>query len=214
MNPRYYTSCKNHSTYRTVLIKPSPLAIQTIRDALSQLDDQLFSEYTRPHLLHLTTLITTSILSLAWCPPRSPLPKSVKPYIHKSLLHLVHVHSEVNTTSPALTTIIVSYLAEKICQLILESFTKRLDGRGEKYSLPALLQATLDVEFVNQTLGIQYTTQKAQEYQRGVYQALDRGSSDEARAGLQRELAGVKAILHGERKATRAQLSVYPTISA
>ncbi|KAF8423080.1 exocyst complex component Sec5-domain-containing protein [Tirmania nivea] len=185
---------------------------KTIRDALSQLDEQLFTEYTRPHLLHLTTLITTSILSPYWCPPSHPPPSSVKPYIHKSLLHLVHVHTEVNTTSPALTTIIVSHLSERICHLILESFQKRLDNAdtpAKAFTLPALLQATLDVEFVTSVLGSQYTTQRAQEYQRGVYQVLDRGSSEEARSEMQRELGKVKTILHNERKGTRAELYVF-----
>ena len=57
--------------------------------------------------------------------------------------------------------------------------------------------------------GSQYTTQKAQEYQRGVYQVLDRGSSEEARTEMQRELGKVKTILHNERKGTRAQLYVF-----
>ncbi|KAF8472115.1 exocyst complex component Sec5-domain-containing protein [Kalaharituber pfeilii] len=190
---------------------------KTIRDALTQLDEQLFTEYTRPHLAHLTNLITTSILSPHWCPPTAPLPRSVRPYIHASLLHLVHVHTEVATTSPSLTTTIVSYLAEKICELILDSFTKRLDGdreRGikrEPYTLPQLLQATLDTEFVGQMLGTQYTTAKAQEFQHAVYKVLDRGSSDEARAGLQKELGSIKAVLQKERRGTRAEFLCFRT---
>lgn len=62
------------------------------------------------------------------------------------------------------------------------------------------------MEFVTQVLGSQFTTPNAQEYQRSVYQVLDRGSSDEARTGLQAELVGMKNILHSERKATRAEL--------
>lgn len=119
------------------------------------------------------------------------------------------MHTEVNTTSPALTQNIVSYLSERICQLVLESFTKRLENPGDarpSFTLPALLQATLDVEFITQVLGTQYTSSKAQEYQRAVYQVLDKGSSDEARAGLQGELVGVKNVLHNERKATRSEL--------
>lgn len=93
---------------------------------------------------------------------------------------------------------------------MLESFTKRLSASsaetGQEFSLPALLQATLDVEFVTQILGSQYTTNKAQEYQRTVYQVLDKGSNDEARSGLQGELATVRNILQKERKATRSEL--------
>ena len=93
---------------------------------------------------------------------------------------------------------------------MLESFTKRLNTSlaeaGQAFSLPALLQATLDVEFVTQILGSQYTTNKAQEYQRTVYQVLDKGSNDEARSGLQGELATVRNILQKERKATKSEL--------
>ena len=66
---------------------------------------------------------------------------------------------------------------------MLESFTKRLSTSlaetDEAFSLPALLQATLDVEFMTKILGLQYTTNKAQEYQRTVYQVLDKGSTDQ-----------------------------------
>ena len=93
---------------------------------------------------------------------------------------------------------------------MLESFTERLNHSsteaGQAFSLPALLQATLDVEFVTQIIGSQYTTTKAQEYQRTVYQVLDQGSNDEARSGLQGELATVRNILQKERKATRSEL--------
>ena len=95
---------------------------------------------------------------------------------------------------------------------MLESFRERLSSStssaeaGQAFSLPSLLQATLDVEFVTQILGSQYTTEKAQGYQQTVYQVLDKGSNDEARAGLQRELATVRNILQKERKATRLEL--------
>lgn len=65
------------------------------------------------------------------------------------------------------------------------------------------------MEFVTSIFGSQYTTGKAPEYQRGVYQILDRGSSEEARAEMQKELGRVKTILHNERKGTRAELYVF-----
>lgn len=181
---------------------------KTVHNVLGQLDGQLFDEYTRPHVTHLTNLITTSILSPAWLGPPSnnPMPSGVRPYVHASLLHLVQVHAEIATTSPALIPRIITFLTEKISLSLNEAFARRVaEHPHPAFSLTGLLQATLDVEMVNQTLSA-YMTPTAQELQQNVYKNLDKGSLEEARKTLQQELGGVKAVLQRERKATRSEL--------
>lgn len=126
----------------------------------------------------------------------------MRPYIYTALLSLVLVHSQITTTAPSLTHPILSYLLESISNELLEAFKQR-----RKFSLGELLQAALDVEFVNQTLS-QYNTPRASELQQGVYVELDRGSDAEARLGLREGLGGMKKILGGLRGGSRAELWV------
>lgn len=112
----------------------------------------------------------------------------------------MHVHSQVTTTAPSLTQPILSHLLEQLSKELLEAFKQR-----KRFNLGELLQATLDVEFVNQTLS-QFNTSRAKDWQQKIYLELDRGSDAEARQGLQGELAGMKSILSQLRKYSRAEL--------
>ncbi|PWW76845.1 hypothetical protein C7212DRAFT_351691 [Tuber magnatum] len=172
---------------------------KTIRDAQSQIDAQLFEEYTKPLISSLSDTIRLGVLSPSWPPPPGKLATSVRPYIYTALLSLVLVHSQIATTAPSLTHPILSYLLEAVSEQLLEAFKQR-----RKFSLGELLQAALDVEFVNQTLS-QYNTPRASELQQGVYVELDRGSDAEARLGLREGLGGMKKILAELRGGSRAE---------
>lgn len=173
---------------------------KTIRDALTQIDKQLFNEYTDPITATITSLISSGIASPAWPPARGKIATEVRPYIYDALLCLVHVHSQVTTTAPSLTFPILSFLLETMSKELLEAFKQR-----RKFALGELLQATLDVEFVNQTLS-QFNTPRASDFQQQIYVELDRGSDAEARQGLQKELGEMKTILSQLRRYSRAEL--------
>ena len=70
------------------------------------------------------------------------------------------------------------------------------------------MQATLDVEFVAQTLS-QYTTDKASELQSAIYQELDRGTDNEARMKLQSELPEMRAVLKRLREGSRCEFACF-----
>lgn len=173
---------------------------KTIRDALTQIDKQLFNEYTDPITANISSLISSGISSPAWSPARGKIATEVRPYIYDGLLCLVHVHSQVTTTAPSLTFPILSFLLEAMSKDLLEGFKHR-----KKFTLGELLQATLDVEFVNQTLS-QFNTPRASDFQQQIYVELDRGSDAEARQGLQKELGEMKTILSQLRRYSRAEL--------
>ena len=85
---------------------------------------------------------------------------------------------------------------------MLQAFRQR-----SKFSLAALMQATLDVEFVAQTLS-QYTTDKASEVQSQIYLEIDQGTDNEARRMLQNELPQMRSILKVLRESSKAELYV------
>lgn len=173
---------------------------KTIRDALGQIDTQLFDEYAKPLVKTIATTVRNGVLSPAWSPLPGKLATDVKPYIYDALLSMVDVHAQVTITAPSLVQQVLSYLLEQLSRELLESFKQR-----KTYNLGELLQATLDVEFVNQTLS-QFNTPKSSEWQQMVYVELDRGSDGDARQGLQRELGEMKRILGSLRRYSRAEL--------
>ncbi|RMD43694.1 hypothetical protein DV735_g1402, partial [Chaetothyriales sp. CBS 134920] len=168
----------------------------TIKNMFGQIDMKLFRSYTAPTVEQLTTLIKGGICDPDWA-PRSGRPDQVRPYVYSAMMVLVSVHTEVSTTvstdgsNGSLLNDILSYLVEKVSQALLDGFKER---KANTYTLWALMQATLDTEFIAQTMS-QYSSKAASDIQGQIYMELDKRSTNEARAGLQRELAEMRRVL-------------------
>ena len=177
---------------------------KSIKDVFSQVDAKLFLAYTRPIVTRLTKIIKDGINSPDWV-PATPKPDHVRPYVYAALMQLVMVHSEVSTTvsstgySSPLLGEILSYLLENVSQALLDGFKER---KPNTYPLPALMQATLDTEFIAQTL-TQYGTPKAGEIQGQIYTELDKRTTNEARTRLQLELGDMRIVLKKLREGSR-----------
>ncbi|KAK4042844.1 exocyst complex component Sec5-domain-containing protein [Parachaetomium inaequale] len=179
---------------------------KTIRDVLSQIDARLFQSYTRPSIDSLRRIIRAGVSAPDWSPPANTggtKPRSVRPYVYEALLNLVLVHTQVSTTAASLTTEVLSYLLEQASRELLEAFKARA-----RYDLEALMQATLDVEFVAQTLS-HYTTDRASELQSAIYQELDGRTDNDARARLQAELPEMRAVLKRLREASKGEFACF-----
>ena len=118
-------------------------------------------------------------------------------------MHLVIVHTEVSTTSPSLTPRILKHLFETITTSLINTFTAL-----PTCSVSALMQATLDVEFLSQTLA-PYTTEKASQVQTDIYQVLDQKTDNAARVKLQEELPSLRNVLKRLREGTRAEFACF-----
>ncbi|ROT38648.1 hypothetical protein SODALDRAFT_311535 [Sodiomyces alkalinus F11] len=176
---------------------------KTIRDVLGQIDARLFQTYTRPYIDNLRRLLRAGISAADWAPPPGEKPRQAKPYVCEALLSLVLVHSQVYTTAPSLTAQVLSYLLEQLSRELLEAFRVH-----DRYDLGGLLQATLDVEFIAQTLS-QYTTERAAQLQAEIYQELDSRTDNDARARLQAELPEMRAVLKRLRDASKNEFTCF-----
>lgn len=175
---------------------------KTIQDVLGQIEARLFQSYTRPTVKQLTSIIYAGISSPTWIPDTNR-PTEVRPYVYEALLLLVYLHTEVSTTAASLTSQIISHLLEQMSVAFLEAFNTRT-----RYSLAALMQATLDVEFVAQTMS-QYTTEQASKIQSQIYLELDRGADPDASKMLQGELPEMRATLKKLREGTRSEFACF-----
>lgn len=170
---------------------------------LGQIDARLFQTYTRPAVDNLKSIIKEGIADSDWSPAPGVRPTEAKPYVYEVLLSLVLIHSQVSTTAPSLTTQVLSFLLEQISRELLETYRLR-----PKYTLQALMQATLDVEFIAQTLN-QYTTDRASELQGQIYQELDGRTDDTTRAKLQSELPEMRSVLKKLREASKMEFACF-----
>ncbi|CAN8103166.1 unnamed protein product [Discula destructiva] len=175
-----------------------------IKDVLGQIDARLFQSYTRPYIDSLKAGIRKGITAPDWAPVNAnDKPKEVRPYVYEALLDLVLVHSQVSTTAATLTSQVLSYLLEQASRELLDAFKTRT-----KYNLSALMQATIDVEFVAQTLA-QYMTERSTETQTQIYQELDTRTDNEARAKLQTELSEMRSVLKKLREASKSEFACF-----
>jgi len=175
---------------------------KTIRDVLAQIDARLFQSYVKPTVEQLSATISEGVSTPSWLPSTSR-PSNAKPYVYDVLLSLVLVHTEVSTSATTLTNQILSYLLEQISTALLSAFQQR-----SSYNLPALMQATLDVELIAQTLS-NYTTEKASELQSSIYLVLDERTDSDARTRLQNELPEMRATLKKLREGTKGQFGCF-----
>lgn len=176
---------------------------KTIKDVLGQIDARLFQSYTKKAIDKLRDIIHAGLASPDWVPSSGTRPTAAKPYVYEALLTLVLVHSQVSTAAPSLTPQVLSFLLEQTSMHLLDAFRQR-----SRYPLEALMQATLDVEFVAQTLS-HYTTERASELQSQIYQELDSRTDNDARARLQSELPEMRSVLKKLREASKSEFACF-----
>jgi len=176
---------------------------KTIRDVLQQIDTRLFQIYTKPIADRLINTINTGLTSPDWAPPAPRDSRNPSSFTYSVLLDMVIVHTEVSTTAAPLTPGILKYLLEQILNALITTFKQR-----PKYSLADLMQATLDVEFISQTMS-SYTTDKATVIQTDIYQVLDTRTDNQARVNLQNELPSLRLILKRLKENTKAEFACF-----
>ncbi|KAF1992403.1 putative exocyst complex component Sec5 [Aulographum hederae CBS 113979] len=174
----------------------------TIRDVLAQIEARLFQSYVEPLARSIDRLVQDGISSPTW-EPQTPRPTDARPYIYEVLLELVAVHAEASAISTSLTTGIIKKLLEEASKSLINAFQKRA-----KYTLAALMQATLDVEFLAQTLN-NYTSEKTSEVQSKIYVKLDERTDNEARLRLQGELPELRGVLKRLRVKTGGEFGCF-----
>ena len=98
---------------------------------------------------------------------------------------------------------ILTYLLSKVSSSLLAAF-----GARPEYTLAALMQATLDTEFIAQTLS-QYSTDESSMVQSQIYVELDQRTTHEARAKLQAELGEMRGVLKNLRERTKGEFACF-----
>ncbi|KAL2853322.1 exocyst complex component Sec5-domain-containing protein [Aspergillus pseudoustus] len=191
---------------------------KTLRQVLDQVDQRLFQSYTKPTIDSLEKIVSQGVTLPVW-EPADARPDQVRPYVYNAMLTLVLVHTEISTTIPStsssgasrssvtgqspLLTIILTHLLTQMSNALLNAFNLRAT-----YTLNSLIQATLDTEFIAQTMS-QYSSDEASAIQSQIYVELDRRTTHEARARLQSELGEMRGILKRLRERTKGEFACF-----
>ncbi|KAI0030356.1 exocyst complex component Sec5-domain-containing protein [Vararia minispora EC-137] len=173
---------------------------QTLMTVVRELDKSLFNGYVKPKAALICDRLRRGILdpSMDWF--KTPPPKDVRPYMYDTLMCLVGVHAQVTAVAPPLLERTLHALIEDLFTTALQCFQQI-----PRFSMGGMLAATLEIEFMHQTLGQQYISAVAEETLKAVYTEISKsykkpGPGEEN--GLQEQLNGVRKTLMEKKRAT------------
>ncbi|KAJ3878404.1 exocyst complex component sec5 [Lentinula edodes] len=170
---------------------------QTLMTVIADLDTTMFQGYSKPRAAVVTSLVRGGILdeSMDWYETLQP--KEIRPYMYETLMYLVGVHAQITSVAEVVLERTLNYLAEALAEEALKCFKQ-----VKRFGMGGMLRATLEIEFMHQTLG-KYVTPTAAKTLSDLYnkisQAYARRPGDE---NLQNHLDGVKKTLADTRRAT------------
>ncbi|KAJ3151245.1 hypothetical protein HDU89_002084 [Geranomyces variabilis] len=143
---------------------------QNLLSAMQKLDGLLFSNYIRRTSSPISTIIRNGVLfeGLDWAGLTRP--QEVRPYVFRLLLQFVAVHATVSAVSRALVARVLQELFYNLATDLLAAVRT-----VEEYSWGGLLQATLETQFVHQTLA-SYERDFTTQVLALVYDSIERGA--------------------------------------
>ncbi|ORZ16960.1 exocyst complex component Sec5-domain-containing protein [Absidia repens] len=174
---------------------------KTLIDVVDQLDHILFSDYIKRKSALIRDTIHHGILmsGIDWYSISKPT--EVHSFVYEALMTLVMVHSQISGVAKQLVYRALSFLLEAMANDCLESFRQ-----VERFGMGGMLQATLEIEFMHQTLS-QYVTPAASDTLQLIYQTIEQAYDQQQQhsGNLQSELSHVKELLVYSRKSTVVQ---------
>ena len=173
-----------------------------LKELCARVDRLLFEDFIRRQSQAVNKILTDGILHSGIDWRVLPNPTEVHPFIYDALFALVRVHAQVRATSPHLVERVITSLLEKLAVETLKALEQvRMFGMG------GMLQATLEIEFIHQTLS-QFVSTAAEQTLKQIYETISeryqRKSPDETEM-LKQELEAVKKTLISSRRATALQ---------
>jgi exocyst complex component 2 len=169
------------------------------------IDEKLFADYTRRRAKVIREIVKKGILDgIDWSTLKQPfgtarlfayLTLDVQQYVHQALLSLVITHAQVSNTSPAILPRVMAALVESFAADLLSCYRK-----VPSFCMGGMLQATLEVEFLHQTLGSN-VSKTAGDTLQAVYGTIEKAYV--GAGGVDLELSKVKGLLQRSRASTK-----------
>lgn len=173
---------------------------QTLMVVVKELDKTLFDGYVNPKSEALKAVMRGGILDPAMDWYETPQPTEVRPYMYEVLTTLVGIHAQICSVAEPLLDRTINKLVDQLAEEGLRCFRQI-----KRFGMGGMLRATLEIEFMHQTLG-KHITPNAAETLSNLYnkisQAYHRRAGDE---NFQANLDGVKRTLAETRRSTQRE---------
>ncbi|KAI0243645.1 Exocyst complex component S5 [Massospora cicadina] len=180
------------SDFETKLGLSKRLNLTEIKTSEKVLDGVFFDTLIAAKFAQLRETIHRGILYAGFDWETEAAPQEIRPYIYEILLALVVVHAETIKLADHLVWRVLTTLVELTAQEFLTCF-RRLD----QFSKAGALQATLEVEFIEQTL-LPFTNAKVATTFKSLY-------------GVGQELRALERVIASARHTTRTQFARHTT---
>ncbi|KAH9171067.1 exocyst complex component Sec5-domain-containing protein [Lactarius sanguifluus] len=169
----------------------------TMMTVVEQLDQTLFENFLNPKVAIATGKLRSGVLDPEMDWYETPQPTEIRPYMFETLMYLVGVHAQVSDVAPPLLDRTLNALVESLAEEALRCFKQ-----VKRFGMGGMLRATLEIEFMHQTLSRYVTTNTGKilsDLYTKISQAYARRPGDE---NLQSNLDGVKRTLSETRRRT------------
>ncbi|KAF7761527.1 hypothetical protein Agabi119p4_9519 [Agaricus bisporus var. burnettii] len=173
---------------------------QALMVVVKELDKTLFDGYVKPKVEALKEVIRSGILDPTMDWYDTPQPTEVRPYMYELLTSLVGIHAQICSVADSLLDRIINEVVEQLAEEGLRCFRQI-----KRFGMGGMLRATLEIEFMHQTLA-RHVTSSAAETLSSLYnkisQAYHRRPGDE---NFQANLDCVKKTLAETRRSTQRE---------
>ncbi|KAF8841998.1 hypothetical protein BDN67DRAFT_900284 [Paxillus ammoniavirescens] len=170
---------------------------KTLVKVVQELDKTLFNGYVKPKSAMVTAILREGILDPEMDWYETPQPHEIRPYMYRALMALVEIHAQISRVAEGLLERILHALVEDVAEEALRSFRQ-----VKRFGMGGMLRATLEIEFMHQTLARYVSPPAAKtlsELYNKISMAYARRPGDE---NLQGHLDSVKRTLAESRRAT------------
>ncbi|KIK99659.1 hypothetical protein PAXRUDRAFT_8739 [Paxillus rubicundulus Ve08.2h10] len=170
---------------------------KTLVKVVQELDKTLFDGYVKPKSTVVTAILREGILDPEMDWYETPQPNEIRSYMYRALMTLVEIHAQINRVAEGLLERVLHALVEDVAEEALRSFRQ-----VKRFGMGGMLRATLEIEFMHQTLARYVSPPAAKtlsELYNKISMAYARRPGDE---NLQGNLDSVKRTLAESRRAT------------
>ncbi|KAF8189835.1 exocyst complex component Sec5-domain-containing protein [Mycena galopus ATCC 62051] len=164
---------------------------------VGELDKTLFEGYTKPKADNITSIVRGGVVDCGMDWYNTPQPTEIRPYMYDALLYVVTVHAQVSAVSQPLLTRTLATLVDALTAEAIQCFRQ-----VPRFSMGGMLRATLEIGFMNQTLGRYVSAERADKLKELCASISKPYVKDER---LPAGLEGVAKILVDTKKATGIQ---------
>ncbi|KAJ2996633.1 hypothetical protein HDV02_006331 [Globomyces sp. JEL0801] len=177
-------------------------------DTSEILQQIIIKNYCMRKMNHIKGLIKNAVFysGIDWASLAKP--REIRPYCFQILHYMVYIHATISEVSKSLVNMILPELVTSLAQELLINFRK-----VDRYNVPGMLQGTLEVEFLHNTLKI-FENKQSEMIFTNIYDSLEKATDVNEKVDTTRMndyLFAVKGFLNEAKTGTLSEFKCFGT---